>query len=252
LINSYKPATSKAVLAALLCTTNTLAPSKKKPQLPIRVSLLKQFYAVLDPASAFDTAWFACATMTFWCTSHLGKFTIPDEASFNPDVHVTTECIEQWQGVHPTTVFHLLWPKVGCVAGKNVFWVAQHGVSDPASTLQQHLKLNTPPANGPLFAYQAGTQHWPLTYNRFHVKLYKLCKAVVVPCHYLHSLRIGNTLELLLTKRMLLEEVKAKGCWSSDVFAIYLCKHAEVLAPLIQANASPRAEARQYMLQITQ
>jgi hypothetical protein len=49
---------------------------------------------------------------------------------------------------------------------------------------------------------------------------------------------------------MSLEEVKAKGRWFSDAFAVYLREHAEVLAPLIQADAGLRAEAHRYVPRI--
>ena len=49
-----------------------------------------------------------------------------------------------------------------------------------------------------------------------------------------HSIRIGATLEYLLRDTPF-DIVKTMGRWSSDAFFIYLRKHAQILAPHIQA-----------------
>jgi hypothetical protein len=56
---------------------------------------------------------------------------------------------------------------------------------------------------------------------------------VNVAHHSPYGLRIGNTLELILTKGMWLKETKAKGRWSSEAFAGYLREHKVILAPLL-------------------
>jgi hypothetical protein len=50
-----------------------------------------------------------------------------------------------------------------------------------------------------------------------------------------HGIRIGATLEYLL-RGLSLETVKAKGRWQSEAFTIYLRKHAQVMAPYMQAD----------------
>jgi len=49
-----------------------------------------------------------------------------------------------------------------------------------------------------------------------------------------HGIRIGATLEYLL-RGTPFEVMKVKGCWASDTFLVYLTKHAQILAPYMQA-----------------
>jgi hypothetical protein len=64
-INGYEPVTLKAAVVPLLRAANTVATMKNEPRLPIRITLIKQFYALLDVTSRFDTARFACTTTAF-------------------------------------------------------------------------------------------------------------------------------------------------------------------------------------------
>ncbi|KAF8551267.1 hypothetical protein OG21DRAFT_1418340, partial [Imleria badia] len=50
-----------------------------------------------------------------------------------------------------------------------------------------------------------------------------------------HGICIGATLEYLLHK-LPFDVVKVKGRWAGDSFLIYLRKHAQILAPYMQAN----------------
>ena len=50
-----------------------------------------------------------------------------------------------------------------------------------------------------------------------------------------HSLRIGGTLEYLL-RGTPFDVVKTMSRWKSDAFQLYLRKHAQILAPYLQAN----------------
>ena len=48
-----------------------------------------------------------------------------------------------------------------------------------------------------------------------------------------HGLWIGGTLEFLL-RGVPFDVMKSLGQWSSDVFSLYLCQHAIIIAPYIQ------------------
>ena len=52
-----------------------------------------------------------------------------------------------------------------------------------------------------------------------------------------HGIRIGSTLEYLL-RNVPFDVVKVKGRWCSDAFLVYLRRHAQILAPYIQARSS--------------
>ncbi|PBK98979.1 hypothetical protein ARMGADRAFT_1059293 [Armillaria gallica] len=49
-----------------------------------------------------------------------------------------------------------------------------------------------------------------------------------------HGIRIGSTLEYLL-RGIPFDVVKMIGRWKSDAFILYLRKHAQILAPYMQA-----------------
>ena len=63
----------------------------------------------------------------------------------------------------------------------------------------------------------------------------KALKEAGRPNKHGHSIRIGATLEYLL-RGVPFEAMKSMGRWSSDAFSTYLRKHAQILAPYVQAN----------------
>lgn len=62
-----------------------------------------------------------------------------------------------------------------------------------------------------------------------------------------HSIRIGATLKYLL-QNVPFNVVKVKGCWASNTFLLYLCKHAQILAPYIQATLALHTTFLQYTI----
>ena len=52
--------------------------------------------------------------------------------------------------------------------------------------------------------------------------------------HQGHGIHIGSMLEYLL-RGIPFEVMKVKGRWASDAFLVYLTKHAQILAPYMQA-----------------
>jgi len=100
--------------------------------------------------------------------------------------------------------------------------------------LAHHFETNTPLDNAHLFAYRYKTGHWPLTKSKFIAELAKAARAAGLDPLQGHGIRIGSTLEYLL-RGMPFDVMKVKGRWSSDAFTLYLRKHAQILAPYIQA-----------------
>ncbi|KIN94646.1 hypothetical protein M404DRAFT_34814 [Pisolithus tinctorius Marx 270] len=138
-----------------------------------------------------------------------------------------------------TTVFTLPSTK-SSPRGEEVNWARQSGPSDPHTVYLQHLRINDPPANGPLFAYKKDRGHRPLTQQAFISWLKKLAKAAGHDHIHRHGLRIGATLEYLL-RGIPFEVMKVKGRWASDSFQLYLRKHNQILAPYIQAMPTETA-----------
>jgi len=131
------------------------------------------------------------------------------------------------------TVLHIPHTKVS-PQGKDVCWAKQDGPIDPNTALAHHLETNDPPQDSHLFAYRQKNTHRPLTKSKFLAELAKAtCAAGLEPLQG-HGIRIGSTLEYLL-RGVPFDVMKVKGRWSSDAFMLYLRKHAQILAPYIQA-----------------
>ena len=137
-------------------------------------------------------------------------------------------------------VFHLPQTKT-TIHGEDVSWLAQAGPTDPEAALKNHLAINSPPPDGPLFAYQHKKGYRPLTKPAFIKALTGAAKSVGLDPRQGHGIRIGSTLEYLL-RGVPFEVMKAKGRWASDAFQIYLTKHTQILAPYMQAVPELHAE----------
>jgi len=135
------------------------------------------------------------------------------------------------------TTFHILHTKIvpRDKGGETVFWARQEGHTDPHAALVNHLEVNQPPQLAHLFAYRHNGSHRPLTKTIFLTHLKKALRDAECPMKQGHSIHIGATLEYLL-RGVPFEAMKGIGRWSSDSFFKYLCKHAQILAPYVQAH----------------
>ncbi|KDQ09411.1 hypothetical protein BOTBODRAFT_117206, partial [Botryobasidium botryosum FD-172 SS1] len=75
----------------------------------------------------------------------------------------------------------------------------------------------------------------PLTRTRFLQRLSEAIKSAGLDPLQGHGIRIGSTLMYLL-RGLSFKAVKTMGRWASNAFQLYLRKHAQILAPYIQAN----------------
>ena len=103
--------------------------------------------------------------------------------------------------------------------GENMNWAKQSGPSDPASTFDNHIKVNNPLLDGPLFTYRQGKSHRSLTKSKFIETLNTALKAQGRTPLQGHGIRIGSTLEYLL-RNVPFDVVKVKGRWASDAFLL--------------------------------
>lgn len=120
-------------------------------------------------------------------------------------------------------------------AGEDIFYAKQDGESDPEGTWLVHAAVNTPPTNGPLFAYRFNDTHRPLTRLTFLSVVSVATKRVGCSAIQGHGIRIGGTLEYLL-RAVPFDVVKTKGHWASNAFKLYLRRHAQIMALYMQAN----------------
>ena len=155
--------------------------------------------------------------------------------SFNLELHVSRAQLsyDQNREGQQVTVLHLPRTKVS-PQGEDVYWAKQDRPMDPDMVLAHHLQVNDPPQEGHLFTYCHKNGYRPLMKTKFLAELARaVCAAGLEPLQG-HGIRIGSTLEYLL-RGVPFNVMKVKGRWSSNTFTLYLRKHAQILAPYIQA-----------------
>ena len=187
-------------------------------------------------SNPIDAAVFACLTTTFYTAARLGEFTIRRLGGFDPLTHVKPSDVSDQQDAQGNQVksFHLPHTKTS-PTGESVQWGKQNGPTDPDAAFANHLAINHPPPQGPLFAYKWKNAHRALTKTKFLARLAESSKAAGLDPLQGHGIRIGATLEYLLRGHSF-EVVKQIGRWSSNAFTGYLTKHAQILAPYLQAT----------------
>lgn len=226
-------------IAAILKGADKLAPplSKRKKRLPYTPHLICTIRSRLALDTPLDAAVFACLTTCFYAAARVGEFTVPRLDAFSPASHITPSNLRKdanRNGVE-VTVLHIPRTKAAPIDGEDVYWARQHGLSDPYQALENHLLINNPPADHHLFAYRYKGSFKPLTKHSFIRRLAKAARDAGEDPLQGHGIRIGATLEYLL-RGVPLEAMKVLGRWASDAFALYLRKHAQVMAPFVQAN----------------
>jgi hypothetical protein len=223
----------------ILKAANALRPasSKRKPRLPFTVDYILALRSQFDLSVPLDAAVFSCLTTTFYSAARLGEFTVKNlkPGTFRSSTHVTPTHISSVVDRNDLgmTSFHLPRTKTSST-GEDVSWARQLGLSDPEAALNNHLQINQPPADGPLFAYRHGKGFRALTKTKMLECLSKAARSLNVDPLQGHGIRIGSTLEYLL-RGVPFEVVKAKGRWASDSFLLYLRRHAQIMAPYMQA-----------------
>ncbi|KAK0448168.1 hypothetical protein EV421DRAFT_1889523 [Armillaria borealis] len=222
--------------------------ARKKPRLPYTCDAMATLLQHLNLSLPLDAAVAACLTTTFYSAARLGEFTLPNLQCFDPNTRDHNN-LEQ-------TVFFI--PKTkSSVHGEDVFWATQDGPSNPQALLKNHFAVNDPPLTLPVFSYIHKGKHQPLTKAAFLSRLHKAFKeANIWKMLFLtmkieplqgHGIRIGSTLEYLLCG-VPFDVVKTIGRWKSDAFILYLRKHAQILAPYMQAVPAIHAEFIRYTM----
>lgn len=181
-----------------------------------------------------DAAINTCIKVAFFRMARLGELVLPNLKAFDPEKHVKRSDVtegEDQEGNRVMVIF-LPWTKVA-VEGEDIYFAKESGASDPAEALTNHLQVNELPPDTHLFAYKTSKGPKVLTRTTFIKRLNRIAKDLGIGVLKFHGIRIGSVLEYLL-RGVPLEVVKVMGCWGSDVFALYLRKHAAVLARYLQ------------------
>ncbi|KAJ7059012.1 hypothetical protein C8F01DRAFT_990178 [Mycena amicta] len=227
-------------LEALLDGAKHLTPasSRRKKHLPYTVELIIEIRRHLDLAMPLHAAVFSCLTCTFWAAGRVGEFTVKSLTAFNAEKHVkpsdVTETVDR-NGLRMTE-FGLPTTK-SAPQGESVSLAQQNGLADPKAALDNHIAVNSPAAHGPMFAYKEGkkSKQKALTKSKFLQVLAMAIKQAGRDPMQGHGIWIGATLEYLL-RGIPFDVMKTEGRWASNAFEIYLTKHAQILAPYMQAH----------------
>jgi hypothetical protein len=227
-----------AELEALLRAAEKATPqtARKKKRVPYTPDFILAIRGQLNLDKPRDAAIYSCLTTTFYTAGRLGEFTVPNLGAFEKDRHVKPSDIriEHDRNGLRSTVFHIPKTKTSN-QGEDVSWSRQSGDTDPQAALARHMALNNPPPNGHLFAYlHKNGRHRPLTKPEFIKTVAAAARRAGLNPRQGHGIRIGSTLEYLL-RGTPFEVMKVKGRWASDAFLIYLTRHAQILAPYMQA-----------------
>jgi hypothetical protein len=225
------------VKAALTGAANLTPASSKRPKRgPVTVNLMERVIGKLNLLNPLDAAVAACLSTTFYSVSRTGEFTLPSLNAFDPTMHVKPSDISHKKDRNNLEVTVLSLPKTKCSAtGEEVYWSAQRGVSDPRTNLENHLHVNQPPNDGPLFAYKHSKGVRPLTKRVFLDRINVVAMSLGEDNIKGHGIRIGATLEYLL-RGVPFDVVKTLGRWGSEAFVLYLRRHAIIIAPYIQEH----------------
>jgi hypothetical protein len=228
-------------LQALFAAGEKMAPpsSKKPEKQPWTVEYLSTICEGLDPNDHKDAAVHACLTTAFWGTARLGEVTVPKLSAFKPQIHVKVSNVQYGvqdrNGLEETVLF-IPWTKAAKEKGEKIFWAKQNGITDPQAALANHMRINNPPKDAHLFTFihpKDGKR--PMTRSILISRIAQIAKASGLDKLPGHGIRVGSTLEYLL-RGVPFDVVKAKGRWQSEAFKGYLRKHAQIMAPYMQAE----------------
>jgi hypothetical protein len=222
----------------LLRGANSLTPSTshRAKREPLSVRQIEILAERLDLSTPLDAAVFACITTTFWATARLGEMTTSRINDFNPQVHVKRSDIRMVQDRNGLTQTEIFIPRTkSAPEGEAVSWAPQTGPSNPEAALNNHFLVNDPPVHAHLFSYHHLNGFRSLTKSAFSKRVKQATSGLDSFPQQGHSIRIGSTLEYLL-RGIPFDVVKVKGRWASDAFLLYLRRHAQILAPYMQAT----------------
>ena len=165
-VNGLPWALHEDQISTMLKGTTKLAPPNTKQdwRQPVTVEIIAAIGRTLTLNEPFDAAFFTCLTTVFYSAARVGEFTLRQLNTFNPAEHITPAHVRDntdRNGFH-MTVFSLLQTK-SSQNGEEVNWARQSGPTDPLTAFKNHLEVNSPPIDGPLFAYKKDRTHRPLT-----------------------------------------------------------------------------------------
>ncbi|KAI0765533.1 hypothetical protein BC629DRAFT_1249024, partial [Irpex lacteus] len=248
IIHRYRWTFDGPLFTTLLNAAKASAPkeSKAPKKEPYTLAVLEALFRVLDLNSSRDAAVAAAASIAFYSLARAGELTVRSLKEFDPKVHVTTSNLgeDRDRFFHDVTTLRIPRTKVA-IDGQTICWAKQDGLTDPYAALENHLRINKPEPHEHLFTHWAVTpgksKKVPLTIKALRARLKTAAITANVKALQGHTFRVGGTLEYLL-RGVPFEVVKSHGRWKGEAFQLYLRRHAQIIAPYIQARPEAHVE----------
>lgn len=210
-------------LARVLRAARLLAPrsSKRPPRPPATAQLVAKIVIGLNLTNPFDAATAAIITTALWGMARLGEL-IPDtncpkDTSFFP----TRQDLGPLSSSRKSRTIHLPYTKTTQVDGGTLIITNQSGLANPLPLLENHLAVNKPRPEDPLFAYRTDSGKLGFISKK---RLMRRCHEILgeESSENLtgHCFRIGGTYEMLRAG-VSPDIVQKMGRWKSDVFLRY-------------------------------
>jgi hypothetical protein len=249
-IHGVKWAPNELEMKALLTAAEKEAPStsRRKPRLPYTIAIMEAIYHQLDMSNPLHASVWACLTNAFFTTARVGELTVPTLTSFDPDIHVKRSDVGTETDRDGLEMQTLNVPRTKTsIHGEQLSCAEQIGLCNPKASMKHHLQLNDLSSDTSLFAYKVSTGFKHLTKRKFLDMIRDAALAAGIDPLQGHGIRIGSTLEYLL-RGVPFDVMKVKGRWKSDAFISYLRKHAQILAPYMQAEPELHATFLRYTM----
>ncbi|KAJ7112459.1 hypothetical protein C8R43DRAFT_903651 [Mycena crocata] len=220
-------------LRYVLRGVENLAPesSKKDPRPPVTAEMLDTMEEELNHNDPKDAAVFAAACCAFWGQLRLGEILSDTQGSYLEGRIPLGSDLGRASTRAGSRTLRLPWTKTKGAKGDTAMLCRQHGPSDPIRAVENHLSVNTIPADLPLFSYRNSSGELQcLSKKQFLKRCNEIWNKRGFPGRTGHCFRIGGTTELLLAG-VEPAVVQAMGRWQSDAFMIYW-RRLDLLAPL--------------------
>ncbi|TFY68113.1 hypothetical protein EVJ58_g1196 [Rhodofomes roseus] len=247
----------KDQLDTLLRGASKLAPSSTRRSLrqPYTREYLSALRPHLDLKDPMDAAVWGVLTVAFFAIARLGELVLPKQGSFDPAQHTTYARVRTDRDRDGREVWVINLPRTKVSAtGEDLCFMHQSGTIDPVAALLNHVAVNNPSDDAPLFSHREPGRNGggsngrkELTKKSFMARVSQAAKAAKLTPLHGHSLRIGGTLEYML-RGIPFDVVKTMGRWQSDAFRVYLRKHAQILAPYLQEQPEVQTTYARYAM----
>ncbi|KAF9049601.1 hypothetical protein BDZ89DRAFT_1242709 [Hymenopellis radicata] len=198
---------------------------------PQRLPVTHKHMLALRKHLDYGSVW-AVATLT-WCScSRLGEFLLSAGKQFDPKFHIHAACPRHFgisSNGHRWLNLFVPFTKTRRYKGDWISVTASNDEINAVSALENHLSINTPVPDSPLFWYKdSDGRRMRLDKDIFMTRCNGIWALEELEAALGHSFRIGGTTHLLLLG---VEPwiVMKQGRWSSKAFLLYWRKVEEIL-----------------------